>query len=301
MKLAQLRSLAAIADAGSIKKAAELAGLSQPALSKSIQSLEQELGANLLRRGARGVSLTDFGRVVVKRSLSIDREMDRMWEEIGWLKCEYAGRITVGITPLAGGVFLASAVKMLRESYPEIEIRITELRPGQILDGLKEGSLDVGLLTLHGETAIDGFECSMVKSFSMRLLAGGHRPNVEYATEDLFEEEWIETASDEQPYGHIRSIAASLGIDPPARILRCTSLTIGVELARTMGAICAVADIAVRFLENNNDTGRLTALKTRAPLPLMNCVMAYCNAELLSPACREFVKAIRILGREDAS
>lgn len=298
MKLTQLRALVAIARAGSIQEAANLIGLSQPALSKTVRALEQEMGAPLLERGARGVSLTEYGRVVVKRSLTIEREIDRLNEEVGWLKAEFAGRLTIGFTPLAGGVILASAVAQLRRLHPAVDVQLIEVRPYQILEGLRESSFDLGLLTLHGATSLPGFVTHTLASYPTRLVAGGRRETTELSIEKVLQEEWIETELADKPQSYIQTLAASAGLNPPARILHCTSISLAVELAAELGAICGMAAHAVAYFQKKIEDGVLTPLNIDSPLPTMNCIAAYSHGDRLTPAARELAKILRILGRE---
>ncbi|MFZ9261226.1 MAG: LysR family transcriptional regulator, partial [Limnohabitans sp.] len=82
MKLNQIQALVAIAETGSIRAAAARVGVTQPALSKSLQSLEDELSVSLVHRTSRGVNLTSFGQAMVTRGRGIAQEVDRLREQI---------------------------------------------------------------------------------------------------------------------------------------------------------------------------------------------------------------------------
>jgi len=96
IKQYQLRALVAIADCGSIRSAAESLHLTQPAITKAIRDLEAELGLMLLVRGARGVTLTAEGRVLLARARMIGRELERAEEELRALK-EFLDRDVGGL------------------------------------------------------------------------------------------------------------------------------------------------------------------------------------------------------------
>lgn len=99
MKLQTLQALICIEEVGSLRAAAQLLHLSQPALSAAIQQLEDELKAPLLVRTKRGVSLTSFGQAFMKHARLIVTESRRAQEEIGQLRGRWERHITFAASP----------------------------------------------------------------------------------------------------------------------------------------------------------------------------------------------------------
>ena len=84
MKFHHMRTIVAVAEAGSVRGAARRLGLSQPALTKSLGQLERELGAALVQRSARGTQFTELGKAMLARARAIDAELRRAcWEGLG--------------------------------------------------------------------------------------------------------------------------------------------------------------------------------------------------------------------------
>ncbi|MDX1375438.1 MAG: LysR family transcriptional regulator, partial [Burkholderiales bacterium] len=86
MRLTQIQQFLAVVDAGSIRGAARELGLSQPALTKSLRQLEDELGATLVTRSVRGAQATEFGRAFLARARAVSADLRRAREEIAQLR-----------------------------------------------------------------------------------------------------------------------------------------------------------------------------------------------------------------------
>ena len=95
----RLRQLATVIRCRSYAKAAEVLGMSQPALSKSVLALERELGVKVLERGRFGAVPTPFGEALARRSDAVDAELRIAREELRSLRNARAGRVTIGCGP----------------------------------------------------------------------------------------------------------------------------------------------------------------------------------------------------------
>jgi DNA-binding transcriptional LysR family regulator len=292
VKFHQLKALETIARAGSLQEAARVMRLTQPALSKSIRELERQLGAPMLVRHARGVALTAFGRIAVRRALAVRRELEKLEEEIASLRAEIGGKLAVGFTSLAG-VTLAEQVASFVERHPSVELKLVELRPGEILSGLRQGSLDLGLVTLYGDAALQGLDVAPVASYETTLMAGGRRDKRRLSVAELMAEQWVDTDSGEPEQGYISTLARQLGVAPPARTLKCPSMNVSVQLASKLGAVCYMVSGGIAFFRPEIEAGALTPLEIDFALPSMKVVVAYPDEDLLSPAARELTRLLR--------
>jgi DNA-binding transcriptional LysR family regulator len=298
VKLHQLRGLETIAQVGSLQEAARVMGLTQPALSRSVRELERQLGVPMLVRHARGVSLTPYGRIAVKRALAVRREIEKLQEEIGSLRAELGGKLSVGFTSLAG-VVTAEQVARFIEHHSEVELKLIELRPNEILAGLRQGSLDLGLVTLYGDPALQNLVVAPVASFETILMAGGRRANPRPSVAELMEEQWVDADGGEPDQGYISALARRLGVAPPARILKCPSMNLSVQLASRLGAICYMVSGGIAYFRSEIEAGALTPLEPDFALPQMNVVVAYPDDDLLSPAAREMTRLLRFSARKE--
>lgn len=292
MKFNQLRALLAVASAGSIQEAARLMHLTQPALSKSIRELERELGVPLLVRSAKGATLSPYGMMIAKRSRAIQKEVDKIHEEIDSLRGELSGRVSIGLTPPSGGVQLADAISLFRRERPSVELQLLELRPAQITDGLRDGSLDLGLISQYGEVGTTGFKWSKLYSMESLLAIGGKRANPNVSAEELSELEWLALDGPDDPNGYIATLFSQFNLPVPTRVVRCSSIPLYVELGARLNAVTHWGEMAFRALNAAFVEGRMTRLVLAGTMPSLNVSLVYQDEELLTPAATRFVQLL---------
>jgi DNA-binding transcriptional LysR family regulator len=142
MRIAQLRHFLAALDAGSVRGAAQRIGISQPAMTKSLQQLERALGERLLVRGARGVALTPAGRAFAARARVVDAELRRAQDDLAALRGGAAGgTVSMGIGP-ALSIAVPQAMAHFRARFPDARVRIVEGVRTALLGPLREESID---------------------------------------------------------------------------------------------------------------------------------------------------------------
>src|SRR5258708_34691130 len=101
MELRHLRHFVAVAEEGHITRAAERLGMQQPPLSQRIKAIETELGVQLFRRKARGVDLTEAGRVFLERARATLVQYDGAFEATGSAARSHERRLCKGVMPTA--------------------------------------------------------------------------------------------------------------------------------------------------------------------------------------------------------
>lgn len=135
-----------VANTGNISKAAKELYISQPAISKSIQKLEESIGAKLFERSSRGVTLTDAGELLYTHvksafeTLTLGEDKLRRSIELG------VGHLTIGVSSTLCKYVLLPYLKEFIKQYPHINISISCQSTNQTLKLLEEGKLDVGLI-----------------------------------------------------------------------------------------------------------------------------------------------------------
>src|SRR5581483_1235321 len=124
LRLKDLHTLQTVAEIGSMAKASERLALSQPAISKAIAEMEHVLGAVLLDRSARGVALTEHGRVMVERTRIIFDEVKHGIAELAHLSDPTQGEVRIGAIEPYAGVLTEIICRMTRR-YPRITYQVT--------------------------------------------------------------------------------------------------------------------------------------------------------------------------------
>lgn len=126
MDLQQLESFVRVAELGSLTRAALVAGVSQPTLSRHIRLLELELKSHLLVRTGRGVELTESGKCLLSYGNAILKLTRQARADIQALREQPTGRLTVGLPPRIAHVLTPELVKQFRRLYPEASISVSE-------------------------------------------------------------------------------------------------------------------------------------------------------------------------------
>ena len=144
----QLRYLVAIADAGTFGAAADEEFVTQPAISAQIKELERKLGVTLFERSSRGVFMTTQGSEVVERARVILRDVKDLVGSTHYEGDHLRGRIGLGVIPTLAPYVLPNVVRFIMSTHPKAELHIHELQTIHLLDSLRRGIIDLGLLAL---------------------------------------------------------------------------------------------------------------------------------------------------------
>ncbi len=148
MDLLLTRSLLAVARDGTIGKAASRLGVSQSALSRRLQQLSSELGAEVLSPSGRGVVLTEAGRLVVAEGTVLVERFERLKAEIrAHLKLE-AGTVRVGGGATAVSYILPEAMARFRKRHPDVRFRLEEAGSREVEAAVLDDRVELGIVTL---------------------------------------------------------------------------------------------------------------------------------------------------------
>ncbi len=142
MRLTQIRDFLAVVDCGSINGAARKLGVSQPGLTKSLGSLEAELGASLLKRSPTGVTLTAPGRAFHVRVRAGYAELTKAQEE---LASEAKAQVALGFGPFFALQVVPRAVLRWREKFPDVQLRLVEGLRHSTGPMVRDATLDMSL------------------------------------------------------------------------------------------------------------------------------------------------------------
>ncbi|MCX5746189.1 MAG: LysR family transcriptional regulator [Proteobacteria bacterium] len=181
MDLHQLRTFVAVARAHSITRASELLHLSQPAVSAHIKAIEDTLGLTLFERTPRGMSLTRDGEqllVKVERTLAAHQEL---MAEATRIKGQLSGKLRIGAGSSSNNEAIGKLLTILSERSPEVEVVLKHGSSLDILEGLRNGSLDAGFYNEGGAPDPD-LATTAVSRFSIHVVAS---PGLMAASEPL--------------------------------------------------------------------------------------------------------------------
>ncbi|MEH0194266.1 LysR substrate-binding domain-containing protein [Caulobacter sp. CCNWLY153] len=176
LKFRHLRVIDAVVTHESILQAAKALGLSQPALTKSLQEVEEIVGARLFDRHARGADPTPFGRTVAASARRLLAEISRLEDELAVLEGGDGGPVIVGALPVAAAGVLPGALARLKIARPDIEVRVTQGRTEELIALLTLREIDLIIGQLYPMPEDDGLVRTPFYSEPISVLARHDHP-----------------------------------------------------------------------------------------------------------------------------
>ncbi len=174
METRALRYFQTVAEFGSYSRGAEFLRISQPAVSRQIGKLEEELGQPLFRRHGHGVSLTEAGRVLLERSQAVLRQLEQAKAEIRGGRAGPSGTLSLALPPAAGHYLAPALVERFAGRFPNVFLRLVGGFSGYIHEWLVRGQVD--LACLHDPLPQRGFEITPLVNEQVHLVG---RPRAE--------------------------------------------------------------------------------------------------------------------------
>src|SRR3954447_26015309 len=132
---------------GSLSAAAEALSFTQPAVSRQVAALEREAGAQLLERTARGIRLTEAGRVLLAHAEAILRRMAPARAHVASVAGLAAGRLRIGAFQTANAAIVPRAIAEFARTYPRVELSLVEAITPAAIAHLRAGDVDVAVVT----------------------------------------------------------------------------------------------------------------------------------------------------------
>jgi LysR family transcriptional regulator, nitrogen assimilation regulatory protein len=164
-----LRYFLAIAEAGSVASAARALRIAQPALSRALAALENQLGVPLFVRHRRGVELTEAGVLLRDRARGLLQDVEQVRNEVAAKSTEPSGRLSFGIPPSLSAAITVPLVERFCSQYPKVAFSIQEGPTETLAAELSAGRLDATLATMGEPTHY--FQSEIVANDHMALVA----------------------------------------------------------------------------------------------------------------------------------
>lgn len=173
MDFRQLRYFSHVARAGSFKRAAAELRVAQPALSRQIRKLEEELGVDLLARHGRGARLTSSGALLLDGAEAIAKLVAETGERVKGGTSGTTQNLTLGVPPATGLLLVPPVVARLRDTWPGLALHVREGIGSLIQEWLFDGRVDIGLV--HNPLPLDGLEVQPILSERMVIIGPRRR------------------------------------------------------------------------------------------------------------------------------
>lgn len=148
MNYRQLQYAVALSQVRNFSQVAEQLNISQPALSKQILALEQDLGVRLFDRSTTPLSLTPAGEHFLSEARELISLEDRLRRDMEYFRTGERGRLTIGVSPFRCLYYMPSIVKALRDRFPGLQVILREGNSEQLHKYALEGQVDLSITTL---------------------------------------------------------------------------------------------------------------------------------------------------------
>lgn len=146
MDVTQLRTILHVAELGSLSKAADRLRIAQPALSRQVRMLEEELGIQLFQRHGRGMVVTEAGKEVLRHAARIMAELEEIRATVSDADAPLRGQVSVGMPPTVSDILSVPLVSAFQARHPEAKIRLVSAYSGYLMDWLHRGEVDVAIM-----------------------------------------------------------------------------------------------------------------------------------------------------------
>ena len=264
--LSQYRIFYEVARCGNISRAAKELYISQPAISKAISKLEENLNAKLFIRNSRGVQLTKEGSVLFQHIHSAFESINRGERELKRIHDFHIGHLRLGVSNTLCKYVLLPYLKGFVEQYPHVNISIESQATNHTLEMLDAKKIDLGLVAEPKNRKglsftplmeiSDTFVCTPAYLENLRLREGEH-PNI-FRTGNI-----ILLDRSNMSRKHVDSYLADHQIEVN-QLLEVTDMTLGIEFAKIgLGISCVVKEFVAEELAN----GSLIEIPLDIPIP----------------------------------
>jgi DNA-binding transcriptional LysR family regulator len=224
----------AVAERGTLRGAAAQLGITQPALTKAVRRLEDETGVVLFDRQARGVTLTVYGRALLRHAKGLQASLRETREEIAALRAGIAGRIRIGAGPSWERMVLPEALGRLTAEQPEVQIQVAGGADDALKTHLRAGELDFVLAATADAPQLEpdlGWQPLMADDYR-GIAAAGHPLHArrDATLRDLLDYPWILPSAATQMAERLRVIFRARGLPPPEPVIETDIVSLKLAL-----------------------------------------------------------------------
>ncbi|MEU5664514.1 LysR family transcriptional regulator [Streptomyces longwoodensis] len=279
LEIDALRLLVVVAETGSFTKAASRLSYTQSAVSRRVAALEQQAGGPLFERLPRGVRLNPAGRALHRHALEVLDRLSRAERELAVLHMGLGGLLHVGAFATANISLVPTALRVLRDVRPDVEVVAVEGWTDTLMERLADGALDLAVVSDYpsGLPSADGVTTTVLCEDELFVaLPRWHRLAGAEAVDlcELRDEAWLHSAYGDRPT-MLADACARAGFTP-RKIIRIAEWTakfgyaaagLGVALVPSLAARAVPEELVLRRLTDSAVRRTVHVALPVAPLP----------------------------------
>jgi DNA-binding transcriptional LysR family regulator len=299
LKLRDLHILLAVAQSGSMTKAAGQLSVSNPVVSKAIADLEHTLGVRLLDRSSQGVEPTTYGHALLGRGLAAFDELRQAVKFIEFLADPTAGEVRIGTSVALGSGFVCAVVDRLIRKCPRITLHLLTAESETTYRALEERKVDLVIARMFQPIVQDHMQAEVLYLEPQVVVASAKNPwtrRRKVALGDLMNEPWTLPPPESLSGSVIAEAFQAHGCGLPRTAVIASTVPVRDALLASGRFITIVPDSVLKFPTKNTAIRRLPIeLPTaRRPIAIVTLKNRSLNpvTQVFVEACREVAKSL---------
>jgi DNA-binding transcriptional LysR family regulator len=295
LRLRDLHVFSTVVQRGSMAKAAQHLGVSQPAISEVIADLEHALGVKLLDRSAQGVEPTIYGDALLKRSVAVFDELKQSIRDIEFLSDATTGEVRIGCMEAPWFTLLPDVIRRFSQQYPRIQVHTDLIDHSEVFRALRERRYDCVLIPKRPQyTAADDLTVESLYDDAQIVAAWARskwarRRKIDLA--ELIEEPWILTGPTAWSRPMTEEIFAAAGLSRPNPRIATNSIILRARLIAGSPYLGLFMTSVLRRLTADNYA--LTALPVDLHANSQSIAIVTLKNRTLSPVVERFLICVR--------
>jgi DNA-binding transcriptional LysR family regulator len=297
LKLRDLHILLAVAQHGSMAKAAAVLAISQPAVSKAIAEMEHAVGLRLLDRTRQGTEVTTYGRALINHGTVIFDELKQAAQELEFLANPTLGELRIGSSESLAAGLLAAIIDRFSRQYPRVTLTVAQAVVATThYRELRERSID--LLFVHSPLAEEqDLQSEVLCDDQFVVITGGTSRWARLrrlTLADLGGEQWILPPADSLPRALVAAVFRDCGLQLPQAPLNTLSIHLFLQLVATGRFVAMLPRSLMQF---GGRKWPLKILPIKVPAKPRPVAIMRLKNRTLSPVARVFVDSARAVAR----
>jgi DNA-binding transcriptional LysR family regulator len=293
MKLHELRILMAVAQAGSMNKAAVFLNMTQSAVSRSIAELERIVGVRLLDRTARGVEPTEYGRAMIECGVAVFDDLRQGAKKIEFLTDPATGDVRIGCHPGLAASFVPTVVDEVARRYPRIVFHLVVAEIVTLHRELTERNVDLLITREFRPLADERISFEFLFDDSFVVVAGAQNPWVRrrrIVLAELLNEPWALPPPETVAGSVLMEAFRSWGLDYPRTTVVTIPTDVRMSLLATGHFLTIFVASSLRFSFRRPE---LKVLPVELPMARVPSGIVTLKNRTLSPVAQLFVEHAR--------
>ena len=292
IKLRDLHILMAVADTGSMAKAATRLRISHPAVSKAISEIEGALGVRLFDRNSQGAELTAYGEVLLRCGVNVFDEMQQGLRSLEHLSDPNSGEVRLGCTDIILHSLVPPIVRKFSRAHPGVQLDVKLTNPGgHQIQELRERKID--LLMTRATGPQDDFHSEILFDEPFVFIVGAHSELARkrrISLNDIVGGNWVLPPYDSAPGALVAEVFRASDVSPPRPLVKTIAIQLTVSLIAT-GEFVGILPASVAALSAHQAALKVLPIKSAGPR--ISAEIVFLRNRTLSPAVQAFINCTR--------